>query len=699
MNAKLSVLFTGMTLKQSSVPATTALAFLLCTASFRAEADSTPLELTYVDLVERLTDLEHLATLPEPGEKTAQWSSYDRASKYDETAGKYVHWDANGDGNGIIRKENGKLVFAEMHGPGCIWRIWSATPKEGHVRIYLDGASEPAVDLPFAGYFDCKNEPFTRPALVHTVAAGWNNYTPIPYQKSCKIVADQGWGAYYHFVYTTFPKGTRVPTFKRTLSLEENAALDEADKLLRDCGPFSGQFAGRGVETALNESPFETIPAGGQLDFVREGPAAITSIRVKFADIPPPPTDRDVLRALTLEIRWDQEKAPSVWSPLGDFFGTAPGANPYRSWPCGLSQDGWWYSHWFMPFSTNARIRLRNGNPFAVKIKFNTELRPINGDVSRYTRFHAKWHRDEFLPTQIERQIDWPLLITTGRGRFVGVMLHVWNPRGGWWGEGDEKFFVDGEKFPSTFGTGSEDYFGYAWSSPMLFQHAYHNQTHNDGNSRGHISVNRWHIADQVPFQKEFEGCIEKYFPNERPTLYASTVYWYLEPGGHDPYSPQPLEERTGYFVQAVAKKVPGAIEGESLKILATTGGHPQQQDMAGFGDQWSNDAQLWWTDAKPGDKLDLALPLAKDGNYKLFAQLSRAVDYSIVQLSLDGEKLTEPIDLYNNSVIPTGELDLGTHTLSAGEHTLTVEIVGANSKAVKSYMFGLDYVKLVETK
>jgi hypothetical protein len=91
------------------------------TASF--SADSTNAVLTYADLVRRLTDLEHLATLPEPGEKTAQFSSYDRASRYDEKTGKYVRWDANGDNDGIIRKEDGKLVLAEMDGPGCIWRI------------------------------------------------------------------------------------------------------------------------------------------------------------------------------------------------------------------------------------------------------------------------------------------------------------------------------------------------------------------------------------------------------------------------------------------------------------------------------------------------------------------------------------------------------------------------------------------------
>ena len=68
------------------------------------------------------------------------------------------------------------------------------------------------------------------------------------------------------------------------------------------------------------------------------------------------------------------------------------------------------------------------------------------------------------------RAIDWTMLHTQGRGRFVGVELHVWNPKGGWWGEGDEKFYIDGEKFPSTFGTGSEDYFGYAWCNPTPFQ-------------------------------------------------------------------------------------------------------------------------------------------------------------------------------------------------------------------------------------
>ncbi len=646
--------------------------------------------LTYVDLVHRLTDLEHLATLPPVGEKTAQFSSYDRASRYDETTGKYIRWDANGDNNGFIRKEDGKFVFADMTGPGCIWRIWSAAPKDGHVRIYLDGNTNPAVDLPFTEYFSGKQAPFTRPALVNVVAQGCNNYTPIPFQKSCKIVADENWGAYYHFGYTTFPPGTKVPTFKRELSPEENAALDEANEVLSHCGPR--EFP-KGQASSSGDG---LLAGGGMTSDTLDGSGAINCLRVKF-DPPLTPADRDVLREITIQIRWDGERAPSVWSPLGDFFGTAPGANVYRSLPCGCTEDGWFYANWFMPFTNGAEVKFVNDGAADRKFRYEIYRTQIQGDPARYARLHAKWHRDAFLPAEPERQIDWTMLKTTGSGRFVGVMLHIWNPRGGWWGEGDEKFFVDGEKFPSTFGTGSEDYFGYAWGSPALFQNAFHNQTHNDGNSKGHISVNRWHISDQVPFQKEFEGDIEKYFSNDRPTRYAATVFWYLAPGGSDLYSAVPVAERTNYFLQPAANKVSGVIEGEQMKVLSRTGGRSEEQDMTVWGENWSNDAQLWWTGAKPGDRLELALPVAQAAKYRLLAQFTKAVDYGIVQLSLDGEKLGEPMDLFHDGVMPTGEMNLGTRALSGGEHTLTVEITGANPQAVKSFMFGLDYVKLAE--
>jgi hypothetical protein len=176
---------------------------------------------TYVDLVNKLTDLEGLAVLPPPGEKCQQASSYDRASKYDPTTDRYIEWGANNDCCGFIREENGKQVWAEIEGPGVIWRIWSAWADEGHVRIYLDGASEPTIDLPFIGYFDRKNAPFIYPSLVHNASGGQNCYVPIPFQKSCKIVADPNWGQYYHFL---------TPPIRKILSCRHSLAIFQLAK-------------------------------------------------------------------------------------------------------------------------------------------------------------------------------------------------------------------------------------------------------------------------------------------------------------------------------------------------------------------------------------------------------------------------------------------------------------------------------------
>ena len=646
--------------------------------------------LTYTDLIKRLTGLEQLATLPVPGERCAQWSSWDRRSQYDAASGDYVDWAANGDGGGFIRKEGDEFVFAEMDGPGVIWRIWSALPKEGHVRIYLDGAETPAVDLPFIGYFNRQNEPFVYPALVHETARGQNNYVPIPFQKSCKITAEKDWGAYYHFTYTTYPTSTQLPTFTRKLSEEELDALERANAVLSRGG--NDLLVRRRGQQKMTQPV--TVPPGGTVTVLRlKGKWAITGIDVSM-DLPDSPEDRDILRELTLHMYWDGEASPSVWAPLGDFFGTAPGVNKYESLPLGMTGTQF-YCRWYMPVEKGAVIKVSNDGDEQRSLKFTIGHAPLTKPIETLGRFHAKWHRDAFLPDDPQRRkIDWTMLKTQGRGRFCGVMLHVWNPRGGWWGEGDEKFFVDGEHFPSTFGTGSEDYFGYAWCDPTLFENCYHNQTISM-NNRGHVSVNRWHIADNVPFQSSFEAAIEKYYPNSRPTLYASIAYWYQAAGQSDPYEPVPVGERKGYWGPIEIMKVKGALEGEQLQILAKTAGNPHKQDMYGYGPDWSNEAHLWWIKAKPGDTLDLAVPVQKRGTYRLTMQLTKAVDYGIVQLYLDGKTLGGPIDLFNNGVVATGALAMGTHELSKGRHTLRVEIVGANEKAVKKYMFGLDYLKL----
>jgi hypothetical protein len=640
--------------------------------------------LSYGELVHRLTDLSRLAVLPAPGEQGAQWSSYDRASKYDEKTGKYVQWDANGDGQGIIRKEGDQSVMAEMKGPGCIWRIWSAAPGKGHVKIFLDDRQKPVVDLPFAEYFDGKHAPFNYPALSYNLAdvhcSGQNLYLPIPYQKSCKIVADKDWGNYFHFGYKTYTEGTVLPTFSAELAAQHADELKAVDQLLAKklgTDPAGKRAGQQTVCRAVCVAPGETACVA-QFD----GPQAITALWVKtqFAN-----RDDEMagLRKLALRITWDGQSKPAVWCPLGDFFGTAPGVNLYKTLLTGMTKQGF-YSYWYMPFGKSAVVKLINEDKQPRKVEFQITHAPLGRPFEGLGLFHAKWHRDTVeLPK--DRWPDWIMLQTQGRGRFCGVTLHVWDPRGGWWGEGDEKFFVDGEKFPSTIGTGSEDYFGYAWGNPHLFEKPYHAQTMTQ-NNKGHQSLLRWHMADDVPFHKSFEGCIEKYYKNERGTLYACTVRWYLDPDGTDPYDTVPVEQRDGYY------KVPDlAVAG--FKLLNTPNGNVELQPLDAA--KWKNGEQLWWTGAHPKDKLVLAVPVAKNGKYEVSVGLTKANDYGIVQLSLDGKKVGQPLDLYNPTVVPSGPIALGAHDLTAGQHKLTVEILGANPKAKKAYMFGIDRVDL----
>ena len=643
-------------------------------------------EISYDELASRMIDLTSPAVLPAEGETCKQWSSWDRNSKYDEASGKYIAWAANNDGPNFIRQEGNRVVMAEMEGPGCIWRIWSALAKEGRVKIYLDGTETPAVDLPFKSYFSGDTAPFNYPLLSYDLAEqgsrGQNLYFPIPYQKSCKIVAEEGWGRYYQFVYTTYPEGAKVPTFSTELAAQNAPALEKVNAFLRDdLGKLPPTSRLDGRET-IRESI--SVEPGGKVTLELTGPRAILAMRGKMAF-----KDREdemaALRKLVLRITWDGQKKPAVWCPLGDFLGTAPGANPYKSLPTGITEDGG-YAFWYMPFARSALIEVINEDTVPRQGEVEILHAPLPRPFDGLGHFHCKWHRD-VSPLSEDRWPDWVMLRTRGRGRFCGVMLHVWNPQGGWWGEGDEKLFVDGEKYPSTFGTGSEDYFGYAWGDAHLFGRPYHCQTMTQGN-RGHQSLLRWQIVDNVPFQESFEGCIEKYFrTEEKGTLYACVACWYLSPDGVDPYEPVQVAERHGYYVS------PPIVAG-GFKILSPPPGNVRTQGMSGFAaGKWKDDDHLWWTGAKPGHKLDIALPVKQDGTYELSAVLTKARDYGVVQLYVNGKKAGEPIDLYSPDVVNTEPISLGTHELSAGQHKLTVQIVGANEKAVPSYMFGIDYV------
>ena len=155
---------------------------------------------------------------------------------------------------------------------------------------------------------------------------------------------------------------------------------------------------------------------------------------------------------------------------------------------------------------------------------------------------------------------------------------------------------------------------------------------------------------------------------------------------------PSPIDNATG--------KVADALEGESMKIVEKSGGSVRNQPMGGFkGDRWSGNDHLWWTGARPGDKLGLEFEVKSDGTYQVDFALTKAGDYAIVRVSIDDQVIDEQIDLYDKQVVTTGILSYPNVAIDEGTHRLNIEIVGANRQAVKSYMVGVDYLRLTPQK
>ena len=150
--------------------------------------------------------------------------------------------------------------------------------------------------------------------------------------------------------------------------------------------------------------------------------------------------------------------------------------------------------------------------------------------------------------------------------------------------------------------------------------------------------------------------------------------------------------------IDAKSGKVLGAIEGDSMKIVGKTGGTAVSQNMGGFAaDHWSGKDHLWWTGAKPGDKLALEITVEQAGVYDVEIVLTRARDYGIVKLSIDDIVLDAHVDLFNGpEVITTGVLTYANVPLNMGNHRLSLEIMGANADAIRGYMVAVDYVRLV---
>lgn len=661
-------------------------AALLALIAVTLPVDAAPI--TFESLLHEMTDLNFLTHAPDPAYTCKQFSSYDQRST-DPAVLTDDNWFANGDRGQYLRKEQrdgqDEFVLADVDGPGAIVRFWSANPVDaGTVYIYLDGAKKPSIEMALTELLGGGKAPFIKPISIE-LSKGWNSYLPIPYAKHLKVTTSKP-DFYYHINYRTYGKGAKVKTYDPAQVEKLMSEVEVVAKALEH--PETAAMRRDAANAEEVEGDLEIAPGATEETGVGFGPGAIVSVRSKVSA----KNIEAALRGTLLEITFDDHTTPDVVTPLGDFYGTAPGNARFATLPSGVLEDGTFYAHWVMPFKRGATVRLTNTTPEPVT---------ISGGISAVSRdwtddslyFHAKWRGVRDLPTR-PRQ-DFSFLDASGAGRFVGVFMHVTNPVADWWGEGDEKIYVDGEKFPSHFGTGSEDYFGYAWCWPGVYTQAYHAQSRCDGPGNfGQTANNRFHIMDNIPFTTSFKFDMEVWHWADCKIAQSVVAYWYAIDGGKDTFV-APKSEDLVVPIPPKMKGVDGAIEGEGLKVVHLSGGsHTIQGGMAHL---WSLGQQLWWMNGKPGDTLVLAFSVEKAGNYDVLANLTKASDYGIARFAINDGTPGEPIDFWiKKDVKATGEISLGSAALKAGENTLTIELTGANKNAKPSYMIGLDYLRPV---
>ena len=305
-----------------------------------------------------------------------------------------------------------------------------------------------------------------------------------------------------------------------------------------------------------------SIAPGETLTLLDEaGPGSMSHIWVTIAS-----DDPYHLKALVLRMYWDGEGTPSVETPIGDFFGLGLGDYYlYQSQPLSVGADKALNCFFPMPFQKHARITVTNeGSRKTDAFYFNIDYRAYNKDLpADLLNFHAQYRQaapakgwtnqwksngDAIVNDKKNLNGDgnYVWMEATGHGHFVGVTMSVLENQDGWWGEGDDMFFVDGERTPSINGTGSEDYFLGAWDfggRPFAYQ-LFGAPVVGQEVAGGRWSLYRFHLDSPIPFTKSLRATIEHGHANVRSDNMFSVAYWYQsEPHAAFPALPG-LEQR-----------------------------------------------------------------------------------------------------------------------------------------------------------
>jgi len=450
--------------------------------------------------------------------------------------------------------------------------------------------------------------------------------------------------------------------------------------------------------------------SGGNRDSLTIDPGATAVL----ADIPGPGAVHHIWvtiaaepfygRKLVLRIYWDGETAPSVEAPIGDFFSVGHGLDrSFSSLPINCSSEGRARNcYWQMPFRKSARISVTNeGRKPVDAFYYYVDYRVLK-ELSEFTPyFHAQYRQE--MPCAPGR--NYVLLEAEGRGHYVGCNLSVLQRALGWWGEGDDMIFADGETTPSLHGTGSEDYFSDAWGMREDENPFYGCPLQEEDFQAGSkATVYRFHVPDPIPFTRSILVTIEHGHANDRADNFSSVAYWYqAEP--HRPFPPlASMDKRLPYALEPPdnfilpkweKKESPaGASFEDRQKGLTYESASLSPIVSSFYGPDGSRYAALTTegaqTDgAKRGPEARLTFPVEVKERYNVdlyFLKGPAKGEVTAFAAGADGKPLCAALDAYAPEA-GIARLSLAGVLLEGKANTISLRVTGKNEKALGAEM------------
>ncbi len=451
-----------------------------------------------------------------------------------------------------------------------------------------------------------------------------------------------------------------------------------------------------------NFDNFHVAPGATHVVMDVKGPGVITHMWFTFLGPEPQgwaqkgsANHRDML----LRIYWDGSARPGVEAPIGDFFANCFGRrSEVVSLPVVVEDADSYNCFWNMPFRKSARIEVVNQSDKPINLLYYNVDWIKKDKLPKNTPYFYAQYRQEY---PAEHGKDYVVLETKGKGHYVGTVLAVRTRSPSWFGEGDEKIYIDGEDKASIWGTGTEDYFLSAWglkttSTPYAGVPCFDQW----GIVGGHTSAYRWHLNDPIVFQKGIKVTFEHFgwiSPdenpehktnswNEREDDYASVAFWYQT--GEPTFEARAPEKRE---LPGIERTVVYARDFADAKYHGPCGAEKQQ---LGFYDG----PQLLLQPAKQGDGwLEMTFEVTKKEPLRLLINATKSYDFGQYQASLNGVKLGDPMDFYSTKT-EHQEFHLLDFWPEPGTYTLRLECTGRNAASQGIWM-GIESVRLRERR